>query len=117
MLSPDLGSPPTKTLCGLSTNTRKACWRRSNVRAGSPSLTSYQRLLRARSSASSCARRLRRPECLDDLLRLDRGRVELDTEGRERVADGIGDGRRRRDRAAFADPLHAERVERRGRML
>src|SRR5208283_2934999 len=54
----------------------------------------------------------RRPDSFYNLLRLDRGRVELGAERRERVADGVGDRRRGCDRTTFADTFDAERVER-----
>jgi hypothetical protein len=54
---------------------------------------------------------------LIDLLRRYRRAVELGLERAQRVADGVGDHRRRRDRAAFADAFDAERIERRRRVL
>src|SRR3984885_13182118 len=52
-----------------------------------------------------------------DVLRRDRRAVEFRLERTQRVGDGVGDHRRRRDRAAFADALDAERIERRRRVL
>ena len=57
------------------------------------------------------------PEGAEEGFGVDRGGVDLDPERGERVADGVGDRRGRGDRAAFADALDAERVERRRRML
>src|SRR5580704_1736306 len=55
--------------------------------------------------------------CTYELFRLDRRRIHLDAERSQGVADGVGDSGRRGDGAALADPLHAERVERRRRVL
>ena len=45
------------------------------------------------------------PERQGELFGPDRRRVDFDVERGERVADGVGDRRRRGDRAAFADAL------------
>src|SRR5580704_8227793 len=55
--------------------------------------------------------------CTYELFRLDRRRIHLDAERGQGVADGVGDGDRRGNGAALADPLDAERVERRRRVL
>jgi hypothetical protein len=52
-----------------------------------------------------------RPDGRYDLFRFDRGRIELDTEWRQRVSDGVGDRGRRRDGAAFAHPFDTKRVK------
>src|ERR1700761_553219 len=57
------------------------------------------------------------PHCAYQLLRLDRRRVHLDAEQSQGVAYGIGDGGRRSDGSPLPDPLDAERVERRRRVL
>ena len=50
--------------------------------------------------------------CAHELFRPDGCGVYLDTERGQGVADGVGDGRRRGDRTAFADTFDAKRVER-----
>src|SRR6516162_3567203 len=64
---------------------------------------------------SSGRRRLTDGLC--DLLRFDRGGVELGTKGCQRVGDGVGEGCRRCDGTPFTHSFDAERVERRPRML
>src|SRR6516162_4818652 len=61
--------------------------------------------------------RLIKPDSLPNALRGDRRRVEFDAEGREGVADRVGDRGGWCDRAAFPDAFDAERIERRRRML
>src|SRR5215207_11743471 len=52
-----------------------------------------------------------------DVLGLYGRGVDLDVESSERVANGIGDRRGRRNGAAFAYSLHAEGLESRRRLL
>src|SRR5215468_8331017 len=55
-----------------------------------------------------------RSDSVDNLLRLDRGGIELDAERRQCVANGVGDRGWRGDGAALADAFDPERVERDG---
>jgi hypothetical protein len=54
------------------------------------------------------------PHCTHELFRPDGCGVHLDAERGQGVADGIGDGRRRSDRTAFAHTFDTEGIERRG---
>src|SRR5205807_9307209 len=51
------------------------------------------------------------PDSLHDPFRCQRRRIELNAERRQRVADGVGDRRRRRNGAAFAAAFDTEWVE------
>jgi hypothetical protein len=57
------------------------------------------------------------PNSLADLLWRYGRAIEFDFERTERVRDRVRECSRRPDRAAFADSLDAERIERRWRML
>src|SRR6266404_6451796 len=71
----------------------------------------------ASTSIAATLPRLRSPtskglHCTHELFRLDGCGVHLDAEWGQGVADGIGDGRRRGDRTAFAHTFDAEGIQR-----